>query len=79
MRQALERGAAKVYAAARKSKQWDAPRVQPLSLDLKPEDVDMLINNHLRTGGRPSPDFESNFFGTLRVVNAFTPVLAAND
>ena len=54
--QALERGAAKVYAAARTPRTWDDPRVQALDLDLNdPEaparaaavatDVDLLINN----------------------------------
>lgn len=50
-------------------------------------DVDLLVNN---AGIAPSGDsisgpedelrriFETNFFGTLRVANAFTPVLAAN-
>lgn len=50
-------------------------------------DVDLLVNN---AGIAPRGDsisgpedelrriFETNFFGTLRVANAFTPVLAAN-
>ena len=69
MRQALERGAAKVYAAARKSKQWDAPRVQPLSLDLKPEDVDMLINN---AGIAPAADSISGPEADLRRISSRT-------
>lgn len=54
--QALERGAAKVYAAARTPKSWADPRIQPLALDITDADavanavaaagdVDMLINN----------------------------------
>ncbi|WBO20751.1 SDR family oxidoreductase [Sphingomonas abietis] len=54
--QALERGAAKVYAAARTPKSWGDPRIQPLALDITDADavigavaaaadVDMLINN----------------------------------
>jgi NAD(P)-dependent dehydrogenase (short-subunit alcohol dehydrogenase family) len=54
--QALERGARKVYAAARKPRQWDDSRVQALALDItNPKavadaaalavDVDLLINN----------------------------------
>lgn len=54
--QALERGAAKVYAAARTPRDWGDARVQPLSLDitsadavrqavLVAADVDLLINN----------------------------------
>lgn len=96
--QGLERGAAKVYAAARSTRDWDDPRVVALDLDLTdPEaparaaalasDVDVLINN---AAIAPAGDtimgpeeelrriFETNFFGTLRVSNAFAPVLAAN-
>jgi NAD(P)-dependent dehydrogenase (short-subunit alcohol dehydrogenase family) len=97
VRQALERGAEKVYAAARKPKDWDDRRVRPLSLDITDQgdvaravaaapDVDLLVNN---AGIAPAGDsisgpedelrrtFEVNFFGTLRVANAFAPVLAA--
>ncbi|SEQ54960.1 SDR family oxidoreductase [Microlunatus flavus] len=96
--QGLERGAAKVYAAARSTRSWDDPRVVALDLDLTdPEaparavaaapDVDVLINN---AAIAPSDDtitgpeeelrriFETNFFGTLRLSNAFAPVLGAN-
>ena len=96
--QGLERGAARVYAAARSARRWDDPRVVPLDLDLTdPEaparaaaaagDVDVLVNN---AAIAPAGDtitgpeeelrriFETNFFGTLRVSNAFAPVLAAN-
>ncbi|GAA3793341.1 SDR family oxidoreductase [Amycolatopsis tucumanensis] len=96
--QALERGASKVYAAARKPKSWKDSRVQPLALDItdaaavaravaSAPDVDLVINN---AGIAPDGDsisgpedelrriFETNFFGTLRVANAFAPVLGAN-
>ena len=54
--QALERGAAKVYASARTPREWDDPRVVPLTLDVTdPEsvaaaaaaapDVTVVINN----------------------------------
>ena len=96
--QALQRGAAKVYAAARTPQRWDDPRVQPLELDLNDpasaagaaaiaQDVDLLINNAAIapfTDSIVGPEeelrriFETNFFGTLRVTNAFAPVLAAN-
>lgn len=96
--QALERGATKVYAAARSPRRWDDPRVQPLDLDLNDPgsaaraaevapDVDLLINNAAIAPagdsiGGPEEEvrriFETNFFGTLRVSNAFAPVLAAN-
>ncbi|MFS8199905.1 SDR family oxidoreductase [Streptomyces sp. CWNU-52B] len=95
--QALERGAGRVYAAARTPKRWDDERVEPLSLDITDPgdavravaaapDVDLLVNN---AGIAPAGDlvsgdedeirriFETNFFGTLRVANAFAPVLAA--
>lgn len=56
VRQALERGASKVYAAARRTDTWDDSRVVPLSLDVTDAvavavaaaiapDVDVLINN----------------------------------
>ncbi|GAA0461468.1 oxidoreductase [Paractinoplanes deccanensis] len=56
VRQALDRGAAKVYAAARTPRGWDDRRVEPLTLDLTDADsvtraadaapdVDLLINN----------------------------------
>jgi NAD(P)-dependent dehydrogenase (short-subunit alcohol dehydrogenase family) len=96
--QALERGARKVYAAARSLRSWTDERVQPLSLDITDADdvaravsdapeVDLLINN---AGIAPAGDsisgpeeelrriFDTNFFGTLRMANAFAPVLAAN-
>lgn len=98
VRQALGRGAAKVYATARTTKHWDDVRVQSLALDLTDSgsvanavaaatDVDLLVNNAAVAPAGDSisgPEdelrriFETNFFGTLRVANAFTPVLAAN-
>ena len=56
VRQALERGAAKVYAAARRDHDWSDPRVVPLKLDVADpaaveaaaaaaSDVTILINN----------------------------------
>jgi NAD(P)-dependent dehydrogenase (short-subunit alcohol dehydrogenase family) len=96
--QALERGAAKVYAAARTPRDWTDARIHPLALDITDAasvshavtaaaDVDLLINN---AAVAPASDtlfgpeegaraiLETNFFGTLRVANAFAPVLAAN-
>jgi len=96
--QAFERGATKVYAAARTPRRWPDARVQPLLLDITnaeavsravamAPDVDLLINN---AAIAPSSDsisgpeeelrriFETNFFGSLRVANAFAPVLGAN-
>jgi NAD(P)-dependent dehydrogenase (short-subunit alcohol dehydrogenase family) len=96
--QALERGADRIYAAARTPRDWADSRIQPLSLDITdPEavtravsaapDVDLVINNAaiVPVGDSISgPEeqlrqiFETNFFGNLRVANAFAPVLAAN-
>ena len=96
--QALERGAAKVYAAARSARSWDDLRVESLDLDLNDPDsparaaaaaadVDLLIKNAAIAPAGDSivgPEdelrriFETNFFGTLRVSNAFAPVLARN-
>src|SRR6187402_16415 len=96
--QALERGASKVYAAARTPRAWPDARVQPLALDitsadavrravLAAPDVDLLINNAaiapqadtlFGSEGEAHEIFETNFFGTLRVANAFAPILAAN-
>ncbi|AKS35603.1 SDR family oxidoreductase [Mycolicibacterium goodii] len=56
VRQALQRGAARVYATARRPRPWEDPRVIPLALDLTdPEsiaaaaatatDVDLVVNN----------------------------------
>jgi len=96
--QAVQQGAARVYAAARSPRAWDDARVLPLALDLTDAasvaragelalDVDLLINN---AGIAPAGDsiagpedelrriFETNFFGTLRVANAFAPVLGGN-
>lgn len=96
--QALERGAKKVFAAARTPRAWNDDRVRSLSLDITDagdvtravqlgSEVDLLINN---AGIAPAGDsisgpedelrriFDTNFFGTLRVANAFAPVLAAN-
>ena len=96
--QALERGARKVYAAARKPRQWDDARVQALALDITdPQaiaeaaalaaDVDLLVNNAAIAPANDSLSgneeelrriFETNFFGTLRLANAFAPVLASH-
>src|SRR3954462_4932090 len=96
--QALGQGATTVYAAARTPKDWDAPRIRSLALDITDPDsiasavaaapdVDLLVNN---AGIAPAGDsiagpedelrriFETNFFGTVRLANAFSPVLAAN-
>jgi NAD(P)-dependent dehydrogenase (short-subunit alcohol dehydrogenase family) len=56
VRQALDRGAAKVYASARTPREWDDPRIVPLALDVtdpasiaaaaeQAADVTVLVNN----------------------------------
>lgn len=56
VRQALERGARRVYAAARRPREWDDERIVPIALDLtgvdsvaaaaaQASDVDLLVNN----------------------------------
>ncbi|KAA9135751.1 SDR family oxidoreductase [Microbacterium caowuchunii] len=96
----LERGADKVYAAARRpeSIQIDDPRVVPLRLDLldhesvltaaqAASDVSLLVNNAgISTGtplvtGDPAEirrEMDTHFWGTLDVIRAFSPILAAN-
>lgn len=94
----LDRGASKVYAAARRPEQIDLPGVVPLRLDItNPEqvadaarvasDVTLLVNNagvstyaKLVTGDLTDirREMDTNYFGTLSIVRAFAPVLAAN-
>ena len=97
----LERGASRVYAAARDLSsldsvaQLDRKRVRSIKLDVKnvadaraaavqAQDVTLLINNAgmLSLGGLGEisldvlrENMETNFVGTLNVINAFTPIL----
>ena len=95
----LERGARRVYAAARHPERVDIDdeRVVPLRLDLlEPEsvraaaevapDVSLLVNNAgIQTGaplltgdaGEIRREMDTHFWGTLGVIRAFSPVLAA--
>jgi NAD(P)-dependent dehydrogenase (short-subunit alcohol dehydrogenase family) len=98
-REALARGARRVYAAARDPGQVQLPGVLPIALDVTdPQqvaraardcgDVSLLINNAgvAATGGflqdttlaSTRDQLEVNFFGMLRMAQAFAPVLAAN-
>jgi short-subunit dehydrogenase len=88
-REALARGARKVYAAARDPAAITLPGVVPVRLDVtQPEAVTVLINNAgiARIGGfladnavdAARAQMETNFFGPLRMSRAFAPVLAAN-
>jgi len=103
----LERGAAKVYAAARRvstledlARRYGA-RVVPLALDVtdagqvakaagEAKDVDLVVNNAGVVAGAPGTqlidaalleaartELEVNYLGTLRVIQAFAPILAA--
>jgi NAD(P)-dependent dehydrogenase (short-subunit alcohol dehydrogenase family) len=94
----LERGAAKVYAAARNPAAIDLPGVEPVRLDITDKesvaaaaaiasDATLLINNagsSTRSGLLDGDiddirlELETHFFGTLGVIRAFAPVLAAN-
>ncbi|MCC3764066.1 SDR family oxidoreductase [Glycomyces sp. TRM65418] len=95
--QLLERGATKVYAAARNPESVDLPGVEALRLDITDpasvaaaaataSDVTVLVNNagistlaNLVNGDEAliRQDMETNYFGTLNMVRAFAPVLAA--
>lgn len=98
-REALARGARKVYAGARNPASVTLAGVEPIALDVtNPEqvaaaaqragDVTLVINNagiarfggFLAEGGIESArdQLETNFFGPLRVSQAFAPILAAN-
>ncbi|HXD42237.1 MAG TPA: SDR family oxidoreductase [Ramlibacter sp.] len=98
-RDALARGAHKVYAGARDPASITLPGVEAIQLDVnRPEDVaaaarrcadvTLLINNagiasvggFLAEGSVESArqQLETNFFGPLRLSQAFAPVLAAN-
>jgi NAD(P)-dependent dehydrogenase (short-subunit alcohol dehydrogenase family) len=98
-REALARGARRVYAAARDPASVTLPGVQPLPLDVTDagqveraarecRDVTVVVNNAgiATTGGflqdatleSTRRQMETNFFGMLRMAQAFAPVLAAN-
>jgi NAD(P)-dependent dehydrogenase (short-subunit alcohol dehydrogenase family) len=96
--QLLDRGAAKVYAAARNPSAVDLPGAVPVRLDITgpasvaeaaaaAPDVTLLINNagistHARLSDGDIADIrremETHYFGTLEVIRAFAPKLAAN-
>jgi NAD(P)-dependent dehydrogenase (short-subunit alcohol dehydrogenase family) len=98
-REALARGARKVYAGARDPAAITLPGVVPIRLDVTNADdvaaaaaacgdVTLLINNAgiAATGGLLAEGsladaqrhLDTNFFGPLRLTQAFAPVLAAN-
>mgnify|MGYP003576260537 CR=1 FL=1 len=98
-REALARGARRVYAAARDPAVVKLPGVLPIQLDVTDpaqvaraarecRDVTLLVNNAgvAETGGflqdhaleSARRQLDVNFFGMLRMAQAFAPVLAAN-
>ncbi len=98
-REALARGARKVYAGARNPASVTLPGVDPIALDVnnaeqvaaaarRGGDVTLVINNAgiASLGGFLTADsleaarsqMETNFFGPLRVSQAFAPVLASH-
>jgi NAD(P)-dependent dehydrogenase (short-subunit alcohol dehydrogenase family) len=96
--QLLERGARKVYAAARDPRAIDLPGVIPIALDITDPtavaaaaelagDTTLLVNNagysayqNLVDGdlAQIRREMETQYFGTLAMVRAFAPILAAN-
>lgn len=88
VRQALERGATKVYATARSPKQWDDDRVVPLALDITDpdavaaaaalaSDVTLVVNNAGASNGASvlgSPVTLRDLFE----VNFFAPLVVAS-
>ncbi|MDR7096649.1 SDR family oxidoreductase [Hydrogenophaga laconesensis] len=98
-REALARGARKVYAGARNPASVSLPGVEAIALDVndpaqvaaaaqRADDVTLVINNagiasfggFLAEGSIESArtQLETNFFGPLRVSQAFAPVLASH-
>src|SRR5947209_14644078 len=82
VRQALDRGAAKVYASARKPKQWDDERVVALALDVTDPasvaqaaaaaaDVTIVINNAGASNGAAVGEADARPLRDLFDVNFF--------
>jgi len=85
VRQALERGASKVYAAARKPQLWDDERVVPLRLDVTDPtsireaavaatDVTVLVNNAGITGASSLLSSPINEIREVFETNVFGPL-----
>ena len=88
VRQALERGATKVYATARKPRSWDDPRVVPLALDVTDldsleaaaavaADVTVVVNNAGAANGATVMG-DSPALRELFDVNFFGPLAVAD-
>lgn len=94
----LDRGATKVYAAARRPEDVDLPGVEVVTLDVTDRDqiaavarqigdLTLLINNagiqrgtRLVNGDLTSlqAELDTNFWGPLELIRAFSPTLARN-
>lgn len=89
VRQALDRGATKVYATARRPRDWEDARVVPLALDVTDPtsiaaaaeaapDVTIVINNAGASNGARLDDADQQAVRELFEVNYFGAVAAAN-
>jgi len=88
VRQALQRGARRVYATARAPRQWDDERVLPLALDVTSAqsvaeaasvatDATILINNAGATGGRSLLTMNLDALRAVYETNVFGPIAVA--
>lgn len=89
VRQALERGATKVYATARRPRDWEDPRIVPLALDVTDPssiaavveaapDVSVVINNAGASNGARLDDPDQQAVRDLFEINYFGAVAVAN-
>ena len=99
-REALVRGAAKVYAGMRNTEGFNVPGIVPVKLDVNDPasiaaaaercgDVTLLVNNagigrilegplDGRMEAQSREIFETNYYGVIRVTQAFAPILGKN-
>jgi len=88
VRQALDRGAAKVYATARNPREWGDDRVVPLVLDVTDEasvaaaaaaasDTTVVVNNAGAIGGQPMLSVGLEDVRSLFETNVFGPLAVA--
>ncbi|WP_349814985.1 SDR family NAD(P)-dependent oxidoreductase [Curtobacterium sp. MCLR17_031] len=82
VRQALERGATKVYATARNPRTWDDERIVPLALDVTSQesvdaaaraaaDVTVVVNNAGIAGSDPLVDVSVEEVERIFATNVF--------
>ena len=88
VRQALDRGAQRVYATARTPRDWDDDRVVPLALDVTDSasvaaaasaaaDTDIVINNAGASAGRSLLGMPAGELRAVYETNVFGPVAVA--